>query len=90
MQGTSVSSVNYETIGKHYSDLRQPDPRIAKVIHAALGNLKSIVNIGSGTGSYEPSDKIIASVEPSETMIAQRIDKENTKIYRAQAENLPF
>jgi hypothetical protein len=43
MQGTLVSSVNYETIGKHYSDLRQPDPRIAKAIHAALGDLKSIV-----------------------------------------------
>ncbi len=48
------------------------------------------MNIGAGTGSYEPSGKMIAAVEPSDTMIAQRMDKENTVVYRASAENLPF
>lgn len=85
-----MSSANYEIVGKHYSSLRQPDPRIAEVIHVELDSVESIVNIGAGTGSYEPSGKIIAAVEPSDTMISHRINKENTKVYRASAENLPF
>ena len=85
-----MASANYEVVGKHYLRLRQPDPEIARAIHAELDGMDSIVNIGAGTGSYEPLDRQIAAVEPSEMMIAQRIDKKNTKIYRASAENLPF
>jgi SAM-dependent methyltransferase len=85
-----VSSANYEIVGKHYSNLRQPDPRIAEAIFAELDDVDSIVNIGAGTGSYEPPGKEITAVEPSGTMIAQRIDSINTKVYRAVAENLPF
>jgi SAM-dependent methyltransferase len=85
-----MTSANYEIVGKHYSSLRQPDPRIARAIHSELDDAQSIVNIGAGTGSYEPFDKQITAVEPSETMIAQRIDRANTEVYRASAENLPF
>jgi SAM-dependent methyltransferase len=85
-----MTSANYGIVGQHYSSLRRPDPRIAEVIHAELDSAESIVNIGAGTGSYEPFDKQIAAVEPSDTMIAQRINRENTTIYRAHAENLPF
>jgi SAM-dependent methyltransferase len=85
-----MTSANYKIVGKHYSSLRQPDPRIAEVIHSELDDAQSIVNIGAGTGSYEPPDKQIAAVEPSETMIAQRVDGINTEVYRASAENLPF
>jgi SAM-dependent methyltransferase len=85
-----MASENYGIVGRHYSTFRQPDPRIARAIHAELDGIDSIVNIGAGTGSYEPLDKLVAAVEPSDTMIAQRIDRDNTKIYRAFAENLPF
>jgi SAM-dependent methyltransferase len=85
-----MASANYDIVGQHYSNLRQPDPRIAKLIHAKLRDTASIVNIGAGTGSYEPSDKLVAAVDPSETMIAQRNNNENTTVYRATAENLPF
>jgi SAM-dependent methyltransferase len=83
-------SANYEIIGKHYSSLRRPDPRIACAIHTELDNVASIVNIGAGTGSYEPFDKQVVAVEPSETMVAQRNAGKNTKIIRAYAENLPL
>ncbi len=83
-------SVNYEVVGKHYATQRQPDNRIARVIHTELSDVESIVNIGAGTGSYEPTNKIITAVEPSETMIAQRKPRKNTNVYQAFAENLPF
>ena len=62
----------YDTIGVDYGRLRQPDPRIAAPILAALGAARRIVNVGAGTGSYEPRDRAVVSVEPSVTMIRQR------------------
>jgi SAM-dependent methyltransferase len=61
----------YDTIGQTYSQTRRPDPRIRDAIWAALGNAKSVVNVGAGTGSYEPPQTLLA-VEPSMVMIAQR------------------
>ena len=55
-----MASADYDVVGQHYSNLRQPDPRIAKLIHAELESAVSIVNIGAGTGSYEPTGKVIA------------------------------
>lgn len=85
-----MASANYDIVGQYYSELRLPDPRIAKIIHAQLEDAKSIVNIGAGTGLYEPIGKKITAVEPSEKMIMQRAKKKNTTIFRASAENLPF
>ena len=85
-----MASANYEIVGKDYSELRQPDPRITQIISSHLNDMESIVNIGAGSGSYEPEGKIIAAVEPSETMIRQRIEKPGTYVYQASAENLPF
>ena len=62
----------YDSIGRNYAGFRRPDPRIAAAIEAALGDAKSVVNIGAGTGSYEPSGRTVIAVEPSEVMIAQR------------------
>ena len=62
----------YDTIGKAYADYRRPDPRIAAAMVKALGGAQSIVNIGAGTGSYEPADCNVVAVEPSPVMIAQR------------------
>lgn len=52
--------------------MRRPDPRIAAAIRAALGDAESIVNVGAGTGAYEPRDVRVVPVEPSATMRAQR------------------
>lgn len=64
--------VSYDAIGCGYSAIRRPDPRIAAAIWAALGNAATVVNVGAGAGSYEPSDRKLIAVEPSRVMIAQR------------------
>ena len=62
----------YDRIGVGYSNARRPDPRIAAQIHGALAGAKSVVNVGAGTGSYEPGDRGVAAVEPSIRMVRQR------------------
>ena len=62
----------YDAIGTTYAATRREDPRIAALIHAALGDARTVVNVGAGTGSYEPHDRQVIAVEPSEVMIAQR------------------
>src|SRR6266496_4315310 len=62
----------YETIGRSYVYTRQPDPRIAAAIRPALGNVRRVINIGAGAGSYEPAGLDVLAAEPSATMIAQR------------------
>jgi SAM-dependent methyltransferase len=79
----------YDSIGKRYTDMRREDPRIAAHIRAALGNARTVVNIGAGAGSYEPADLEVVAVEPSETMIAQRPERA-APVVRAFAEELPF
>ena len=61
----------YDKIGKGYTNLRVPDRRIASLIHDALGNVKTIANIGAGTGSYEPTDREVVAIEPSSLMLHQ-------------------
>jgi SAM-dependent methyltransferase len=63
--------VLYDRIGVGYAARRQPDPRIARAIEEALGDARSVVNVGAGSGSYEPSTTVLA-VEPSRQMLAQR------------------
>ena len=62
----------YDAIGRSYAATRREDPRIAALIHGALGDARTVVNVGAGTGSYEPRDREVTAVEPSEVMIAQR------------------
>lgn len=62
----------YDTIGRGYAALRRPDPRLAAAIDAALGDAKSVVNIGAGAGSYEPPARDVLAIEPSAVMIRQR------------------
>jgi SAM-dependent methyltransferase len=52
--------------------VRRPDPRIEARVHAALGDARTIVNVGAGSGSYEPADRHVIAIEPSEAMRAQR------------------
>lgn len=62
----------FDTIGATYATTRPADPRIAARIWAALGDARTVVNVGAGTGSYEPSDREVTAVEPSAVMRAQR------------------
>jgi SAM-dependent methyltransferase len=62
----------YDVIGSDYAATRREDPRIASKIHAALGGARTVVNVGAGAGAYEPRDRNVIPIEPSETMIAQR------------------
>jgi SAM-dependent methyltransferase len=64
--------VDYEVHGRGYARRRRADPRIAARIQAALGDARTVVNVGAGAGSYEPSDRWLLAVEPSAAMRAQR------------------
>lgn len=79
----------YDTIGVDYAVLRRPDPRIAAQIALALGDAQSVLNVGAGTGSYEPRDRQVTAVEPSSEMIRQRPPGAAPAI-QASAEALPF
>lgn len=80
---------DYDRIGRTYTALRRPDPRIAAPIHAALGHARRVLNIGAGAGAYEPRDRIVTALEPSATMIAQRPAGDAT-VVQGSAECLPF
>ena len=82
-------STLYDRIGTGYSLVRQPDPRIAKRIDAALGDAATVVNVGAGAGSYEPAGRRVTAVEPSAEMIRQRSPGAAPAV-RASAEALPF
>jgi SAM-dependent methyltransferase len=69
--------------------VRRPDPRIAARIDAALGDARTVLNVGAGTGSYEPEGREVTAVEPSAEMIGQRPPGSAPAI-QASAENLPF
>ena len=81
--------VVYDKLGTTYSTTRQPDPRITARIFNALGDAASVVNVGAGTGSYEPHDRKVVAVEPSAVMIRQR-DRDAAPAIQASAEALPF
>lgn len=79
----------YERIGRAYHSQRRTDPRIAARIWQALGDAETVLNVGAGTGSYEPSDRKVIAVEPSSTMRAQR-PAHAAPCVAARAEALPF
>ena len=62
----------YDSIGRTYTAFRRADPRIEARVRAVLGDARSVVNVGAGSGSYEPRDREVIAVEPSPVMIAQR------------------
>jgi SAM-dependent methyltransferase len=79
----------YDTIGRTYVRTRATDPRIAAAIGEALGDARTVVNVGAGTGNYEPPDREVTAVEPSEVMIGQR-PADAAPVVQASAEALPF
>jgi len=85
----SAGDADYGTIGEQYSRYRRADPRIAARILAALGDARSVLNVGAGAGSYEPTDRGVTAVEPSASMRAQR-PPGLPRAVDAVAEHLPF
>lgn len=82
-------SALYDRIGTTYSRYRRPDPRVAAAIDAALEGCASVVSVGAGTGSYEPSGRRVVGLEPSRTMIEQRAN-DAAPVVQGVAEHLPF
>lgn len=79
----------YDTIGAGYTTTRRTDPRIASRFWAALGDARTVVNVGAGTGSYEPPDREVTAVEPSAVMRTQR-PASAAPCVAAAADRLPF
>ena len=79
----------YDTIGATYPVTRRTEPRIAEQIWAALGDARTVLNVGAGTGSYEPADRYVLAVEPSALMRAQR-SLDAAPCLAGAAEDLPF
>jgi SAM-dependent methyltransferase len=80
---------SYDLIGHSYTATRETDPRIAARIWSALGDARTVVNVGAGTGNYEPPDREVTAVEPSAVMLAQR-GHDAAPAVQAVAEDLPF
>ena len=84
----SAGDADYSRIGPGYTDYRRPDPRIAAAILDALGPSTTVVNVGAGAGSYEPTDREVIAVEPSAAMRANR--PADRPAIDATADALPF
>jgi len=83
------ASIDYNAHAPAYPRQRRADPRIAERVHAALGEARTVVNVGAGSGSYEPADRWVLAVEPSAGMRAQRPPQLAPAI-DARAEALPL
>jgi SAM-dependent methyltransferase len=79
----------YDLIGVNYAELRRPDPRIATILEQALGSAQTVLNVGAGTGSYEPRERSLVAVEPSRAMILKRRSTA-AEVIQANADALPF
>jgi SAM-dependent methyltransferase len=85
----SVATAPYDSIGHGYARSRRPDDRLTTRLQERLGDARSVVNVGAGTGNYEPVDRSVVAVEPSAVMIAQRPPGAAPAV-QAPAEALPF
>lgn len=86
---SDAADPRYDRIGEGYARTRQEDPRLAARIHSALGTARTIVNVGAGAGSYEPRDRYVLAIEPSDVMAVQR-PRELAPALRATADQLPL
>jgi Methyltransferase domain len=84
-----TTSPVYDTIGQGYVAHRRADPRWETVIFEHLGAADLIVNVGAGTGSYEPSGPSVLAVEPSSVMVSQR-PAGSAPVVRASGAALPL
>nr|WSW63704.1 methyltransferase domain-containing protein [Streptomyces sp. NBC_00998] len=89
IQDGSAGDVDHGAIGSGHSSYRRPDERIARFIAEALGESRTVLNIGAGAGSYESAAHTVTAVEPSVSMRAQR-PSQLARAIDALAEHLPF
>src|ERR1700684_4014152 len=80
-------SAAYDRLGVGYQNVRRPDHRLGRMIEDALDDAETILNVGAGTGSYEPADRQVVAIEPSAVMLAQHA---GARRVRGEAESLPF
>jgi len=86
---SAANAVRYDRIGQGYAQTRREDPRFAAAIRTALGEARTVVYVGAGTGSYEPRDRHVVATQPSDVMAAQRAGEASPAI-RASAARLPL
>jgi SAM-dependent methyltransferase len=84
-----MHDIRYDAIGREYARFRREDPRFRARILAALGDARTVVNVGAGAGSHEPSDRHVVAIEPSDVMAAQR-PRDLAPAIRAGAAELPL
>src|SRR5438067_976886 len=84
-----ASAPRYDRIGVGYGRTRREDPRLAALVREALGDARTVVNVGAGTGAYEPRDLHVIAIEPSDVMAAQR-PRDLAPAIRASAGDLPL
>jgi SAM-dependent methyltransferase len=84
-----VTVTRYDGIGLGYAKTRREDPRFLARITEALADARTVVNVGAGSGSYEPRDRHVVAVEPSAVMAAQR-PRDRAPALRAFAHALPM
>jgi len=84
-----MSAARYDSIGSGYAATRREDPQLCDRIFSCLGASRTVVNVGAGTGSYEPRDRHVVAIEPSDVMAAQR-PADLAPAIRASAAPLPL
>jgi len=84
-----AASPVYDTIGRGYVAHRRPDPHWERAVTQQIGDARVVVNVGAGTGSYEPPDRQVVAVEPSTVMMGQR-PQDAAPAVRASASRLPL
>jgi len=81
---------DYDSKSHNYSSIRKADPRIGEYVRKSLSDSDTILNVGAGTGSYEPEDKFVIAVEPSAVMRAKRLALGRNPAVNGKADDLPF
>jgi SAM-dependent methyltransferase len=84
-----MSTAHYDRIGQGYTRTRKEEPRFRELVAAALGDARTVVNVGAGAGAYEPRDRYVVPIEPSDVMAAQR-PRDLAPAIRAFADALPL
>ena len=87
---TTNPAFDYDSKNHNYSAIRKADPRIGEYVRESLRGSNTVLNVGAGTGSYEPEDKFVIAVEPSTVMRAKRLALGRTPAVNAKADDLPF
>jgi SAM-dependent methyltransferase len=86
----SNPAFDYDGKDHNYPAIRKADPRIGMYVRRSLDSCDTVLNVGAGTGSYEPADKFVIAVEPSSVMRAKRLALGRYPAVNAKADDLPF